>query len=217
LQARAPLLVPVLAALLVLAAPARAQLTFPTRYEDGRTPLTAGLLAFGALSCGSNGGLCRQPLVGGGLTVDAELDANAELTAGVVAAWAWLSDPSDEDPGPKRGRTLGRLALRGRTHGFSGPTWLGLEVGVALARDVAPVPDATGKSRTEVIRQYAPSLGLALGNNFVRFGPVALSAEFSAVTAFFPQGGPAFTGGARATGYGRRVTWTLGLGGRYGR
>jgi hypothetical protein len=87
-----------------------------------------------------------------------------------------------------------------------------------MARDVLAAGGPAGRGTGEVVHQYAPSFGLSLGNNYVRFGPVALSAEFSAAMAFFGSEGPAFAGGAaRATGYGRRMTYSLGLGARYGR
>jgi hypothetical protein len=196
--------------LLALASSARAQqLVIDPRYEEGRSPVAAALLAAGAFSlrCGSGGG-CEDPLVGGGAQADVELETGPDLTVGLVAAWLWLSDPQGQPvTGERHTRALGRLALRGRAHGFSGGTWLGLEVGVARSRDRVQTLDATGVvTRRTTERQHAPTIGLALGNSFMRFGAFALSAEFSAVLAAFPQ-----------TGLGRRTFWTLALGLRYGR
>ena len=176
-----------------------------------------GALAFASLApdCGSHKGFCTEPLFALGLQLDGELALSRNLALGLVAAGAAMSAPSgedDRDPSElSHSRRLGRLALRGR-YGLAWPMWIGLELGVAVARDKITTGPNRVAASSDAVHQVAPTLGMLLGTQLAVTSNFALSLELALSASNFGDHPPSapnvpLSGGQPAVGtsYGRRV------------
>jgi hypothetical protein len=195
--------------------------------EQELRPFGLGALAFTsfAMDCGSHKGFCTQPLFALGIQLDGELAISRKLALGLVVAGAAMSAPlgeDDRDPFERsHSRRLGRLAVRGR-YGLALPLWLGLELGVAAARDSISAGAGGAATSREAVHQVAPTLGLLLGTRFAVTSTFALGFELALSASNFGDEPPSasrlqLSSGqlAAGTSYGRRVFLSLGLGGRF--
>ena len=150
-------------------------------------------------------------------------------TAGLVLGFGtdldWLESATDRGGHAEDGRQFVDLLARARyLLGDSAWGWVGIEGGVALARDWVATYDGNQRRIARVsARQYGPSLGALAGFRLAGNQRLTLDAEIGGrVTSWGHDppplpGAPATDAPARATEYGRAAFLWIGMGLRFGR